>query len=515
MNKNSKETVYITSPIYYVNDKPHIGHAYTTLACDVIARWKRMYGKDVYFMTGTDEYGQKMQQSAVKANMDPKKFADKLSKNFLNLCSVMNFSQDTFIRTTDKKHEKAVQHLWYEMETKGSLYKGSYKGWYSIRDEAYVDESELTKSKDGKRLAPSGSEVSWMEQPSYFFKLSAFQDKLLNYYEENPDFILPKTRRNEVISFVKSGLKDISVSRVNFNWGVAIKNDPDHVMYVWLDALTSYITACGYPSTTHEKSKYWPASIQIIGKDILRFHAVYWPAILMAANLPLPKRVFAHGWWTNEGKKISKSLGNVIDPIPLQQQYGVDQIRYYLLREMPFGQDGDFSKENLKTRINNELANDYGNLCQRLLSFIDKKFDGVIPVPESLNDEGEKIMKSLKELVTKTNNYIDTLDFYKALETIFREISFGNRYFTKSEPWKTFSQDIDKTKHTLFLCCELVRHVTYCLFPFIPTSCIKILRQLGYSSSDLSILDLDKSIAKHQKIGDIKIVFPKIISEKY
>jgi methionyl-tRNA synthetase len=328
---------YITTPIYYVNDVPHIGHAYTTLACDVLARFKRLDGFDVKFLTGTDEHGQKVEKSAETAGIDPQAFTDKVSQNFRDLAVSMNFTNDDFIRTTEERHKIACQDIWKRLIDAGDIYLDKYAGWYSVRDEAFYAEGEL-EDKDGKKIAPSGAEVDWVEEPSYFFKLSAWQDRLLEFYDNNPEFILPLTRRNEVTSFVEGGLQDLSVSRTSFKWGVQVPGDDDHIMYVWLDALTNYITAIGFPDTDHEEyQKYWPADVHMVGKDILRFHAVYWPAFLMAAGLETPKRVFAHGWWTNEGEKISKSLGNVIDPLELMETYGLDQMRYFLMREVPFG----------------------------------------------------------------------------------------------------------------------------------------------------------------------------------
>jgi methionyl-tRNA synthetase len=357
---------YITTPIYYVNDAPHIGHAYTTLACDVLARFKRLDGYRVNFLTGTDEHGQKVEISARAMGMDPKAFTDKISENFRRLSQTLNFSNDDFIRTTEPRHTRSCQALWIKLVEAEEIYLGTYAGWYAVSDEAFYAESELEDGPDGKKIAPSGAVVEWVEEPSYFFRLSAWQDRLLAHYEANPDCIGPETRRNEVISFVRGGLKDLSVSRTTFKWGVPVPGDPDHIMYVWLDALTNYITAVGYPDTESESfSSFWPADLHMVGKDILRFHAVYWPAFLMAAGVAPPRRVYAHGWWTNEGQKISKRLGNVIDPFQLVQHYGLDQVRYFLLREVPFGNDGDFSHRAMVGRMNYDLANQFGNLAQR------------------------------------------------------------------------------------------------------------------------------------------------------
>ncbi len=358
MNK----TYYITTPIYYVNDKPHIGHAYTTIAADVIARFKRMDGFEVMFLTGTDEHGQKVNKSAELAGVDPQDFVDQVSQNFRDLMPVLNVTPDRFIRTTEAEHKRAAQDIWNRLVASGDIYLGSYEGWYSVRDEAFYAESELV---DGK--APTGGPVEWVQEPSYFFRLSKWQEPLLTFYAEHRDFIAPASRRNEVIKFVEGGLMDLSISRTSFNWGVRVPEDEKHVMYVWLDALTNYLTGIGFPDTQVDSyKKFWPADLHLMGKDIIRFHAVYWPAFLMAAGLEPPKRVFAHGWWTNEGQKISKSLGNVIDPIVLIETYGADAFRYVLLREVSFGHDGDFSVSGMKNRINADLANAYGNLVQRV-----------------------------------------------------------------------------------------------------------------------------------------------------
>ena len=372
MDNNS---FFVTTPIYYVNDVPHIGHAYTSIACDVLARFNRLNNKNTFFLTGTDEHGLKMEQAAKKKNMDTKKFVDEMSMNFKKLTKILNLTNDFFIRTTDEFHKKASQHIWNILEKNDQIYLDKYKGWYSISDESYFNDDEISiDKKTKKKVAPSGHEVQWVEEESYFFKLSKWQGKLLDYYQKNPDFIGPESRKNEVISFVKNGLKDLSISRTTFSWGIQVPNNTKHVMYVWLDALINYLSAIGYPDKKYKK--FWPANVHIIGKDIIRFHAVYWPAFLLAADIEPPKRIFAHGWWTNEGKKISKSLGNVIDPNEIIKAYGVDTLRFFLLREVPFGNDGDFSKKSLQRRMNNDLANDLGNHVQRVLTIINKNLDG-------------------------------------------------------------------------------------------------------------------------------------------
>jgi len=481
---------YLTTPIYYVNDSPHIGHAYTTLACDVLARFKRLDGFDVKLLTGTDEHGQKVAKSAADAGVDPKDFTDRVSQNFRDLADAMNFSHDDFIRTTEDRHKTASQEIWKAIAAgktpKGNdnIYLGSYSGWYAVRDEAFYGEVELTKGPNGKKIAPSGAEVEWVEEPSYFFRLSDWEDRLMELYDERPDFILPKTRRNEVTSFVSGGLQDLSVSRTTFKWGVPVPGDDDHIMYVWLDALTNYITGVGYPETdSGEYADYWPADLHMVGKDILRFHAVYWPAFLMAAGLEPPKRVFAHGWWTNEGQKISKSLGNVIDPLELVERYGLDQVRYFLLREVPFGNDGDFSHTAMKNRTNSELANDYGNLAQRVLSMINKNCDAKVPdlkgkLGPELYPQLGCLIKS-RELIGLLRNCLDRQAFHEALEEVWNVIRDANRFVDDKAPWALKKTDPEMMGAVLYILAETIRHITIVLQPFMPDSCAKVLDQLS------------------------------------
>src|ERR1700761_4863135 len=372
-------SAYITTPIYYVNGEPHIGHAYTSIAADVMARFKRLDGYDVFFLTGTDEHGQKVEQAAAAAGVDPQTWVDGISANFRAMTDAMGVAYDDWIRTTEPRHKVSCAELWRRIEKSGDLYLGHYEGWYAVRDEAFYDEAELTTRPDGTRIAPSGAPVEWVREPSYFFRLSAYQDRLLKHYEENPEFIAPPSRRNEVISFVKGGLNDLSVSRTTFSWGLPVPDAPGHVMYVWLDALNNYVTACGFPDEDAARWRFWPADAHFVGKDIIRFHAVYWPAFLMAAGLPVPKRVTSNGWWLADGEKMSKSLGNVLEPRKLAQTYGLDQIRYFLLREKPFGADGSLSHAAIINRINVDLANDLGNLAQRTLSLIARNCAGVLP----------------------------------------------------------------------------------------------------------------------------------------
>ncbi len=439
---SGNRTYYVTTPIYYVNDVPHIGHAYTTLACDVLARFKRLDGCDVHFLTGTDEHGQKIETAAAAAGLPPQAFTDKVSQSFRDLIGVMNYSPDNFIRTTEPRHYAACQALWKKLVAAGDIYEGKYAGWYSVRDETYFVEGETEVGPDNKRRATStGAEVQWVEEPSYFFRLSAWADRLIAFYEKNPAFIGPDSRRNEVLSFVKGGLQDLSVSRTSFSWGIPVPGDEKHIMYVWLDALTNYITECGYPDQNAPLWKYWPANLHMVGKDIIRFHCVFWPAFLMAADLPPPQRVFAHGWWTNEGQKISKSLGNVIDPVELVKTYGLDQVRYFLLREVPFGNDGDFSRRALIGRMNADLANAYGNLCQRVLSIVAKNCGEKVPPKGDLVEADTALLDRAKGLLAIVRAELDEQAFHKALTSIWEVIADANRYVDAQAPWALAKTD--------------------------------------------------------------------------
>lgn len=474
---------YITTPIYYVNDKPHIGHAYTSVACDVIARFMRLDGHQVKFLTGTDEHGQKVEKSAAKAGVAPQAFVDEVSQTFQGLTGLMNLSNDDFIRTTQPRHKQAAQAIWQKMADNGHIYLDSYAGWYSVRDEAFYAESELV---DGK--APTGAEVEWVEEPSYFFDLSKWQQPLLDFYAANPDFILPKSRYNEVVSFVKGGLKDLSISRTSFSWGIPVPGDEKHVMYVWLDALTNYLSALGYPDAdTAEMKHFWPADLHMVGKDILRFHAVYWPAFLMAANLPLPKRVFAHGWWTVEGEKMSKSVGNVVAPQELVETFGIDQTRYFLLREVPFGNDGDFSRERIVTVVNSELANNIGNLAQRTLSMIQKNCEGKVPDAEGVTADAldmefmERIYVTRAETRAEVQGMYKECQFAKVLSDI-RDIAVAaNAYIDTKAPWKQKKEDERLMAATLYHLAEGIRCLGIMLQPFMPEACAKLLQLVGYS----------------------------------
>lgn len=502
---------YITTPIYYVNDVPHIGSAYTTLACDIIARFMRLDGKKVKFLTGTDEHGQKVEKSAEKSGMQPKEFVDQVSQRFRDLCDVMNFSNDDFIRTTEPRHIKAAQFFWNKLVENGAIYLGSYDGWYSVRDEAFYSESELTEDK----LAPTGAPVEWVSEPSYFFALSKWQEPLLKFYEENPNFILPESRRNEVISFVKSGLHDLSISRTTFKWGIPVPGDENHIMYVWLDALTNYISALGYPENTEDYKTFWPADVHVVGKDITRFHAVYWPAFLMAAGITPPKTIMAHGWWTNDGQKISKSLGNTIDPVALVKDFGLDQVRYFLMREMIFGNDGNFSHEQFIGRINTDLANKIGNLVQRTLAFVYKEC-GTIP---NVGDEfidiayNEEILLYASDIVSTMRNALTTFDISSSLDTIIKLVEMANIYIDKAAPWTLKKTDVTKMKEVCYILLEAIRYIGITLQPFVPDSASRILDQLCIPANERSFEYLSKKHAIKQ--GAILVqptaIFPRIV----
>ena len=465
---------YITTAISYPNGMPHIGHAYELIATDALARFKRLDGFDVFFLTGTDEHGQKMMQTARKEGMTPAELADRNAARFKAMAEAMNASNDDFIRTTEPRHYEASAELWRRMEANGDLYKDSYNGWYSVRDEAYYDESETELRDDGVRYGPQGTPVEWVEEESYFFRLSAYQDRLLEIFESQPDFIGPATRRNEVVSFVKSGLRDLSMSRTTFDWGIPVPGDESHVMYVWVDALTNYVTATGWPGDS-ERNDYWPADVHIIGKDIVRFHTIYWPAFLMSAGLPLPKRVFGHGFLFNRGEKMSKSVGNVVDPFELADTYGLDQIRYFFLREVPFGQDGNYSHEAIVARINADLANDLGNLAQRSLSMIAKNCDGQVPQPGEFGVEDKAILDAAYGLLDEIRPQMDTQQIHKALDAIWAVVADANRYFAGQEPWALKKTDPDRMATVLYTTVEIIRVVGVLIQPFMPQSAEKLL----------------------------------------
>ena len=474
---------FITTPIYYVNDRPHIGHAYTSVACDVVARFMRLSGENVHFLTGTDEHGQKVEKSAVAAGTTPKALADANSQHFRDLTALMNISNDDFIRTTDPRHTASAQALWKKMQDNGHIYLGSYSGWYSVRDEAYYQESELIGGK-----APTGADVEWVEEPSYFFRLSAFQDKLLATYATTDGFISPNSRKNEILSFVKGGLRDLSISRTTFSWGIPVPGDEKHVMYVWLDALANYISALGYPDTNSALYRdFWPANLHMVGKDIIRFHTVYWPAFLMAAELPLPERVFAHGWWTIEGEKMSKSLGNAIAPKALVDEFGLDQTRWFLMREVPFGNDGNFSRDRMISVINSELANNLGNLVQRTLSMIYKNCGGIVPGTAEQVVRNDSVQVDVKTL----SGYIERCEFEKYVGDITRHSSEANEYIDKTAPWSLKKQGkLDEMGLVLYSLAESIRKIAIISQPVIPYSSSKILDQLAVPQSHRSFRHL-------------------------
>ncbi len=501
---------YITTPIYYVNDIPHIGHAYTSVATDCIARFKKMEGFDVRFQTGTDEHGLKIQKAADKLKIKPIELCDKNSKVFEDLTKRLNLSNNDFIRTTEKRHKEGAQNLWDKLQTNGQIYLDKYEGWYSINDETFYNEKDLIKEDDGNLKTPTGGPVDWITEKSYFFKLSEWSEKLLNLYK-NTDFIKPESKRNEVISFVEGGLRDLSVSRTSFNWGIETPNDPDHIMYVWLDALTCYPNGVGYLSNkNNDLSSFWSETTHIVGKDILRHHAVYWPAFLMAANLELPKRIFAHGWWTNEGNKISKSLGNVIDPIEIISEYGLDQFRYFILREVPFGNDGDFSIKALKTRINSDLANDLGNLCQRSLSMIHKNLDGVIPVKEGRSEIENDLIERSNNIINESIILMNDQKINEYIKLVWDLINDTNKYFNDQKPWELLKRDIEKFKAVLNTTSELIKRIAIFIYPIMPDTSKKILDMLNIEIAETTFDAISSYKVDNLKINSLSQIFPRI-----
>ena len=428
---------YITTPIYYPSAKPHMGHAYSSIIADFFARFKRLQGSNVFFLTGTDEHGLKIQRAAEKNKMDPKLFCDQISKTFRDLSTTLNLTNNDFIRTTEQRHHKSVENIWNILEKKNEIYLSKYSGWYSVSDEAYYNEDEIETVDGIKKSKSSGSTVEWVEEESFFFKLSKWEKPLLEFYQKNPKFILPDSRRNEVISFVKSGLKDLSVSRKSFSWGIKVPNNKDHVIYVWLDALTNYLSALNYPDIKDKLyQSFWPATLHLIGKDILRFHAVYWPAFLMAADIPLPERVYGHGWILSGEEKMSKSKGNILDPLEIINKYGLDPLRYYLIKEVSFGNDGNISQDKLEDCINSDLANNYGNLCQRVISFTEKNLKLSIPNKIVFNDDDLKILNIFKNEHDNLIKYIDDQDINSYVNFIINQLFAANKYFNDQEPWK-------------------------------------------------------------------------------
>ena len=506
----SDRPFFITTPIYYVNDLPHLGHAYTTVACDVLARFMRLDGRRVRFLTGTDEHGQKVEQSARAVGVSPQELTDRNSTGFREMARLLDISNDDFIRTTEPRHIRGVQALWQELERRGEIYLGNFAGWYSVRDEAFYDEGELV---DGK--APSGADVEWLEEENYFFRLSAWQDRLLAYYEANPDAIAPRGRRNEVMSFVRGGLRDLSISRTSFSWGIPVPGNPKHVIYVWLDALVNYITALGYPDReSYDFSTFWPADLHMVGKDILRFHAVYWPAFLMAAGLEPPRCVFAHGWWTVEGQKMSKSLNNFIPPKQLVDTYGLDPVRYFLLRELPFGSDGDFSHRAVVGRLNGDLANDFGNLAQRVLVMINRNCEARVPEAGALEAPDTALLEAARGLPKTVRTHISERAFHLALESIWRLVGEANRYVDEQAPWVLSRSEPERMRAVLYTLAEVLRHLAILVEPFMPGSARKLLDQLAVpeASRDFAALVHAPLVAGTQ-LPKPEGIFPRFVEE--
>ena len=504
---------YITTPIYYPSGKPHMGHAYSSIVSDIFARFKRLEGYNVLFLTGTDEHGLKIQREAEKNNKEPKIFCDELSEKFKELTKILNLSNNDFIRTTEKRHFKSVEEIWNRLVKSGDIYLDKYKGWYSISDEAYYDEDEIEVVGSKKISKSSGSEVEWVEEESFFFRLSSWSEKLLNHYKKNENFILPNSRKNEVVNFVERGLKDLSVSRTSFSWGIPVPKNNKHVIYVWLDALTNYISALNFPNTDDDNFKnFWPADVHIIGKDILRFHAIYWPAFLLAAKLPLPKKIFGHGWILSDDKKMSKSLGNILDPIQIIENYGIDQLRYYLVKEVSLGNDGSISMENLTNCINNDLANNYGNLCQRVFSFIKKNCSNKIPNNMEFNDVDNKLLNELKDNVPKL---IELINKQNLNEYIKKVVSFSfdaNKYFNDSEPWAIKKIDFKRMEVILFTISEQIKNISILLNPIIPNATNKVLETMNINVENRNIKCINKldCFNHNLELKNLEILFKKI-----
>ena len=507
-NKN----YYITTPIYYPSGKPHMGHAYSSIIADVFARFKRLDGYKVFFLTGTDEHGLKIQKAADENNQDPKLFCDNISKIFRDLTKTLNLSNDDFIRTTEKRHHKGVQFLWNKLLSKGHIYLSKYKGSYSVSDEAYYNEDEVIE-KDGKKISTiSGSMVEWVEEESYFFKLSSFQEKLLEFYKKNPKFILPISRKNEVISFVQSGLRDLSVSRKSFSWGIKVPNDEKHVIYVWLDALTNYITALNYPNHDDQLFKnFWPATLHIIGKDILRFHAIYWPAFLLAADIDPPNRVYGHGWILSDEKKMSKSKGNILDPLEMIKNYGLDQLRYYLIKEVSFGNDGNISNKNIENCINSDLANNYGNFCQRTLSFAEKNCENAVPSNSNFISADLKILNSFSDNIKKIRTLMDNQQLNDYIKFIIDKSFDANKYFNDEAPWDK-KKDKKRLNTIIYVSLEVIRKISILLLPIIPSSANKALKSLNLNADTLKLDSISNhyTIKPGTKINNQGILFKKI-----
>ncbi len=506
------DNFYITTPIYYPSAKPHMGHAYSSIVADFFARFKRIQGFDVFYLTGTDEHGQKIERAAKENKKEPLEFCDEISKTFKDLTKILNLSNNDFIRTTEDRHKKSAISVWNKLEKKGEIYLSKYSGWYSVSDEAFYSDDEIEEINGNKIAKPSGSKVEWLEEESYFFKLSKWQEPLLDFYKKNPNFILPKSRKNEVISFVKSGLKDLSVSRKSFKWGINVPSNKDHVMYVWLDALTNYLSALNYPDENDKMFKnFWPANLHIIGKDILRFHAVYWPAFLLAADIIPPKRVYGHGWILSGDQKMSKSKGNILDPIEIIKIYGLDPLRYYLIKEVSFGNDGNISEEKLENCINSDLANNYGNLCQRVVSFCQKNMNSVVQKKVSFNKDDNFVLTSFIDNYDKIIEYIDNQDINSYINYIVDRLFAANKYFNDQEPWKK-KDDQERLNTIVYTALELIRKITILLYPIIPNTSINVMKIFDLSENEI-LLDTIKNnnfIEIGTKIKNIGILFKKV-----
>jgi len=504
---------YITTAIAYPNGAPHIGHAYEAIATDAIARFMRLDGRDVFFLTGTDEHGIKMLQTAVKENLTPRQLVERNVPRFQAMVKKFNCSNDEFIRTTEARHYRSSEAIWERMEAASDIYLDKYSGWYSVRDEAYYAESETRLDDKGQRLGPHGTPVEWVEEESYFFRLSKYADKLLDLYRRVPDFVLPRERLNEVASFVRGGLQDLSLSRTTFDWGIKVPGNPKHIMYVWVDALTNYITAVGFPDTASEKfKKYWPADLHVIGKDIVRFHAVYWPAFLMSAGIDVPRRIFSHGFLFNRGEKMSKSVGNVIDPFALADAYGVDSLRYFLLREVPFGQDGNYSHEAIVARINADLANDLGNLAQRSLTMVARALGGVLPKPGVFQASDQTLLAAADALIDKARDAMTTQQLHQVLNAIWAIVAEANRYFAGEAPWALAKTDPQRQGTVLYVTAEVLRQVSILIQPFMPASAGKLLDLLAVPEAERCFADLG---GKHRIAIGAKLPAPTAVFPRY
>ena len=510
------EPYYITTAISYPNGRPHIGHAYEAIAADAIARFQRSMGRDVRFQTGTDEHGLKMAQAARARDITPRALADEMSSYFKEMDDLLNISYDRFIRTSEDEHYAASQAIWKAMEASGDLYLDRYEGWYSVRDEAFYDEKELSEGEGGVKLSPQGTPVEWTVEESWFFRLSKYQQPLLDLYRDQPDFIRPEGRRNEVVSFVSGGLSDLSISRTSFDWGVPVPGSPGHVMYVWVDALTNYLTGVGYPAGGERFDRFWPASLHLIGKDIVRFHAVYWPAFLMSAKIALPKQVFGHGFLLNKGEKMSKSVGNVVDPAGMAAQYGVDQLRYFLMREVSFGQDGSYSHEAIVNRCNAELANSFGNLAQRTLSMIFKNLDGEVPALDRNDDDAALVRAVASACLDETPRAFEQLAFSVGIEAWMKAVFACNQYVDAMAPWALRKSDPERMKTVLGTLFAAIRDLTIAILPIIPDSAGKLLDQMGIAADqrDFAAIEdqswYDALRASGYKVGQPVPLFPRL-----